>query len=136
MADNLLTKQPPNVNLINTNKYSLVFPTLPHISWFIYSLNLPGVSTTSPTVETAFVATKRSGDKLIYEPLTITCLADEDLRGWQEAYDWLVGATFPRFFSQYIGQKNLNTNLFPSQKLYSDGILTIRTNANNPNLQL
>ena len=131
--NNILTKQPDNINLLNSNKYSLTFPTLPHINYFIYSLILPGVSTIAVPVGTPFTATKRHGDTLVYEPLTITVLADEDLRSWRETYDWLVGLTYPTKFKEYIGHYGLDTTKFPKQMLYSDAALIIRTNSENPN---
>lgn len=134
--NNILTKQPDNTNLISTNKYSLVFPTLPHINFFIYSLILPGVSTNAAIVGTPFVDTKRHGDKLVFEPLNITCLVDEDLKSWRECFDWLTGLTYPKNFNQYIGHYGLDSTQFPNKRLYSDAELTIRTNANNPNIKV
>jgi hypothetical protein len=103
---------------------------MPFLKYFCQSINLPGVATSAVSVETPFSATYRHGDKLVYDAFTVTVLIDEDLRVWEETYNWLRALTFPQEFRQYYR----NTN--GKQVAYHDGILTVNTNANNPNIRI
>jgi hypothetical protein len=61
--------------------------------------------------------------------MNITIIVDEDMRVWEETYNWLQALTFPKEFRQYFRNSN------GRQTAYHDGILTINTNANNPNMR-
>ena len=125
-ATSVLTQIPDNTSFLQTTKFTFVIPNLPFAKYFCQTVTMPGVSTTEALVPTPLSDTFRTGDKLNYDPLTITFLIDEDLRVWEESYQWLVSLTKPVQFGQYR-QK------FPEK--YYDAILTINTNANNPNLR-
>ena len=121
--------QPENTSFLQANKFTFSFATLPFLKYFCQSVNLPSVSTSPVTVDNPFSATYRHGDKLVYDQLMVTVIIDEDLRVWEETYNWLLALTFPREFRQYWR----NTN--GRQSAYHDGVLTINTNANNPNVR-
>jgi hypothetical protein len=67
---------------------------------------------------------------MTYEPFSLSFLIDEDIRVWEETYKWIVSLTRPESGDQYI--KNVNKDVSP----YQDGILTINTNANIPNIRI
>lgn len=79
---------------------------------------------------TPFSDTYRHGDKLVYEPITLTVIVDEDLKVWEETHNWLKALTSPTNFEEY---RRIKSRIIPA---YYDGILTINTNANIPNLRL
>jgi hypothetical protein len=56
-------------------------------------------------------------------------LVDEDLRVWEETYNWLRSVAMPTKFEEYAKHYN------PDNPIYYDGILTINTNANIPNVR-
>lgn len=118
---------PTNTNNLQTNKFTFIIPTLPFASYFCQSITFPGVSTSEVPVETPFSVTFRHGDKLIYDPLTITFLVDEDMRNWEETYNWMKGLTFPNNGREYTQQKK--------KGLYSDGILTVNKNSQTTNIR-
>ena len=124
-----LTKIPENSSLLQTTKYSFVIPELPFAKYFIQKVRLPGVSTTAVEVPTPFSKTKRHGDTLVWNEFTMTVLIDEDLRVWEETFDWLKSLTKPTRFEEYHHRK------VSLKELYYDGILTINTNSNIPNLR-
>lgn len=125
-----LTRIPENTSFLQPTKFTFSFTTLPFLKYFCQSVNLPGVSTSPVAVETPFSATFRHGDKLVYEPFTVTVLIDEDLRVWEETYDWFRAITFPKEFRHYWRNSN------GRDTAYHDGILTVNTNANNPNIRV
>lgn len=121
--------QPANSSFLQGNKFTFSFATLPFLKYFCQTINIPGVSTSPVTVDNPFSNTYRHGDKLIYDQINVTIIIDEDLRVWEETYNWLMALTFPKEFRQYYR----NTN--GRQTAYHDGILTVNTNANNPNIR-
>lgn len=131
MVDN----QPSNLSLLNTNKYQLVFPAQPNLNFFAYSVTLPGVYTNAAPQNSPFVDMNRHGDKVSYDPLTLTVLVDENMEVWRNMWAWLKGLTFPKNFSQYIKNNNPDPDLPKGNGLYMDAILIVNTNANNNNLR-
>lgn len=125
----LLTKIPENTSFLQPTKYSMEFPTLPFLRYFCQSANIPSISTSAVTVSSPFADMKRHGDKLVYDQLVVTALIDEDMRVWEEIYDWLQALTKPDRYEQYV-------RFYERQKdPYHDSVLTINTNANNPNIR-
>ena len=129
-TQSVIAKVPSNVSLLQPTKFTFMIPEMSNLVYFVQNINLPGISTSEVPVETPFSSTFRHGDKLVYEPLNITFLIDEDMRTWEETYNWLVALTFPKKYDQYGKIKG------QSKKLYYDAILTINNNANLPNLRI
>jgi len=127
-----ITRMPQNTSLLQTTKYTFSFPNLPFLNYFVTQVNIPGISTNEVTVATPFSETYRHGDKLVYEPLTVQILVDEDLRVWEETHNWLMSLTFPRRFEEYA------TNQARQQykDKYYDSILTLNTNSNIANMRI
>lgn len=128
-TQSVLTQIPENTSFLQKTKFTFVIPELPFARYFCQSVNLPGVSTTEINIPTPFSDTYRHGDKLQYEALAMTILIDEDLRVWEETYNWLKSLTFPHRYSEYV--KNSR-----NKEPYYDGVLTINTNANIPNMRI
>lgn len=120
---------PENTSLLQPTKFSFVFPTLPFLNYYFQTCSIPGVSTSPAPVETPFSNTHRHGDKLVYEVLTISALLDEDIRVWEESYNWIRSLTFPKEFPEYVKFRDAKNSP------YHDGLLTVMTNANIPNLR-
>lgn len=125
----VLTKIPENTSFLQGNRFSFIFPTLPFLRYFCQSVMIPGVSTSPVPVSSPFVNTYRHGDKLVYEELTVSAIVDEDLRTWEETYNWIQSLTKPDKFSQYIRYRDKKA------APYHDGELTINTNSNVPNIR-
>ena len=123
---------PQNTSILQSTKFTFVIPDKPFLKYFCQTVMMPSISTTEVMVPTPFANTYRHGDKLVYDPFTITAIIDEDLRVWQETHDWLVSLTKPQNFQQYA-RKTIKDVMTP---LYFDGYLTINTNANNPNIRV
>lgn len=126
-TESILTTIPQNTSILQPTKYTFIIPDLPFARYFCQTVSIPGVSTSEVAVPTPFVTTYRHGDTLVYDTFSINALIDEDLRVWEETYNWLVALTKPRDFRQYA------TNV--GRERYYDGILTVNTNANNPNIR-
>lgn len=127
-TNSVITKTPENTSILQTTKFTFVIPELTFARYFCQTITLPGVSTTAMTVSIPFSTTYRHGGSLDYEPFSINAIVDEDLRVWEETHNWLTSLTSPVTFRQYATNVN--------RQKYYDGVLTINTNANNPNIRV
>ena len=89
------------------------------------------------------------GDVLTYEDLTITFIVDENLENYVEMHTWLTAIGFPENTKQFSDFRSATSNVAtntrgeskdigdvkastPERAMYSDAVLTILTNKNNP----
>ena len=128
--ESFASNTPQNTSILQLTRFTFIIPDKPYLKYFCQTVGIPSVSTGAVTVTTPFSNTYRHGDKMEFEPLTITAIVDEDMRIWQETYDWMKGLTRPSSSEEYL-RKNLNDKT----PLYFDGFLTVNTNANNPNIR-
>lgn len=132
MATELLTvNTPENTSILQSAKFTFIIPDKPFLKYFCQTVQIPSVSTSEIAVPTPFSNTYRHGEKLNYDALTISALMDEDMRVWEETYNWLKSLTRPTSFEEYP-RKSVRDVQIP---LYFDGYLTVNTNANNPNIR-
>jgi len=137
-----LTRNPTVKDLMQSTKFRLVFNRLPNVTFFCQTATLPGVSLTEVPRNTPFIDLYSPGEKLIYDPLTVSFLVDEDLRAWQEIHDWIRGMTFPTDFKEYRDLDLLNPNTISRSKSprgfpqFSDATVSIYTNKNNPHIRI
>ena len=128
---------PSDQNLFQGSKYQLTFIRLPYVNWFLQDINIPGIETHAASQVTPFIDAPLPPDKMTYESFSMTFLIDEQLWSWTTVSDWLKGMTFPDNFEEY---KNLSLQqqlqLGSKTPQYSDAILTIFSNKNNPILSL
>jgi hypothetical protein len=129
-TESFLTTIPDNTSFLQTTRYTFVIPNLPFARYFCQSINLPGVTSNEVEVPTPFSNTFRHATKMSFEPFSITFLIDEDLKVWEETYKWIVSLTRPESNKQYIKYRDENASP------YQDGILTLNTNANIPNMRI
>jgi len=137
----VLNRNPINTDLLQSTKFRVTFSRLPGVTYFCNSTNLPGISLTEIPMPTPFVELYLPGEKAIYDTFNITFLVDEDLRAWTELHDWIRGATFPTKFEEYVNlaRTNPGANIRAASvrpPVYTDAILTIFTNKNNPNFRV
>ena len=67
-----LIQIPDNTSFLQTTKFSFVIPNLPFAKYFCQTVTLPSITTSEALVSTPFSDTYRHGDKLTFDPLTIT----------------------------------------------------------------
>lgn len=129
-TETFATKIPENTSLLQSTKFTFIFPNLPFARYFCQTVSIPGVETSPVAIPSPFADTYRHGDKLIYQDFTINAIIDEDMRVWEETYNWIKSLTKPESYEQYARYRNNKADL------YFDAILTINTNSNNPNLRI
>jgi hypothetical protein len=129
--ESLLSNIPANQNPLQQHKFVFVIAQLPTCSYFCNAVTMPSVSTNPVLQPGPALDVWRHGDRLVYEPISITFEIDEDLRNWEEAYKWMYGVTDPsisRQINTYEKQKQ--------KKLYYDGILEVNKNSNVANFRV
>jgi len=127
--DNRLQGTPTNQNYVHPHKFRFNIPGMNFQNYFCQSVVMPAVSTNFAQ-QTAMgrADVKRHGDKLVYDPLNITFYVDEDLRSYEEMYDWLRALTTPHSFSEYAPHVR--------EDIYKDATLSILNNSNLANIQI
>jgi hypothetical protein len=132
-----ISTNPTNQNLAQPSKFLLSFDRLPNLTFFCTGVNLPGISMGEAVQQTPFIDAPIPGDKIVYDTLEISFLIDEQLTSWMGIHDWMIGLGFPESFDQY---KNLplqqRIQMKHEKPQYSDAIITIYSNKNNPVLQV
>ena len=122
----LFTEQPDNINYLSPVGFRFSIEYIPKTNWFLTSVNLPGISLGEINQPTPLMPTQVPGNDLVFDPLNITFLVDEDLQNWRELYDWLIGLGFPNDYSEYKNQKE-------NEQIYSDATLSILNSHMNSN---
>lgn len=130
-TESALTSIPENTSLLQPTKFTFVVPDLPFATYFCQEANIPGISTNPVEQPNPFTSVWRHGDKPVWGDLSLTVLVDEDLRVWEETFNWIVSYVKPTDFAEYR-----NRNGQQRSPVYHDGVLTINTNANLPNLRI
>jgi len=129
-TESFLTTIPQNTSFLQSTKYTFVIPTLPFARYFCQSINLPGVTSNEIEVATPYSSTYRHPTKMAFEPFSISFLIDEDIKVWEETYKWIVSLTRPESNKQYVKYRDKEASP------YHDGVLTLNTNANIPNIRI
>lgn len=133
----ILTRNPENVNQLQSSKFQVIFPRISTVTYFCQEVNIPGLETTPAVHPTPFSDFPIPGDKLRFGEFKMEFVLDEELWSWQILHDWIRGFTFPCSFEEY---RNLNrqslTTIHKEKPQYSDANLTILSALNNPKVKV
>jgi hypothetical protein len=132
-------RTPENTNFLQQTKYTLTFPRLNNVTYFMQELNMPGLSINELPRNTPFIDLYVPGNKLSYDTFKVTFIIDEELRAYQDVHDWIRGVTDAKNFDEYTRLGRLAekaTGMLPKQPQYADGIATIYSALNNPKIRL
>lgn len=130
--------QPTNLNLLDPINFQFRIDRLPHVNYFIQSINIPSVSTGQADIPTPFIRMPMVGDHITYGLLSATFRLDEDFNNYIQIYNWIRAIGFPETFQENADwirdQGKVPTN--PHAAFYSDGTLVILTSQRNPNIEV
>jgi hypothetical protein len=132
-----LTRTPQNTNLLQPTKFILTFDRLGTTQYFCQSVNLPGVSVGQAPINFPSVTVYSPGNQIAYNNFNITFTVDEELKTWQQLYNWFLSFAAPAG----TDERNLRSDLQneykkQNKKEYSDATLTILSALNNPILRV
>lgn len=86
----------------------------------IYSINIPGITLGNIVQTTSMRGLNRPGDSLEFNDLNITFILQENLSDWLTIFNWIMDCRNPT-------RENI-------EEIYTNGILNILTNKNNPSI--
>lgn len=125
---------PINTNHLVPNSFLIQITRTDTLSFFAQRVNLPGLSISNPKQQNPFTAIPVPGDHASWEQLQISFMADEDLKNWEEIFNWYTGITFPRDYQQFIDQANdaLGSKPRSEVNMYAQITITILNNHKLP----
>tara|TARA_B110000444_G_scaffold230197_1_gene237233 strand:- start:125 stop:751 length:627 start_codon:yes stop_codon:yes gene_type:complete len=149
---NAYSRQPSKQDYADPTKFKFSIVKLPKVEYFCTQVNLPGIAIADNYSQpTPFRDIPLPGEKLTYEPLSVTFLVDENLENYQEIHGWLRGLGFPGGHAEFKKLLDGGADRFPTSKsstlgdagrvkfnapdtggLFSDATLNILTSKNNP----
>ena len=110
-----LTEQPKNINPLSDVQFRFDVAALPNTSFFIQTVNLPGIALEAQTVAVPQLQNvSRHTGIITYEALDITFMIDEYLKNWQEIYEWMIG----------------------EESKYTTAVLTLVSSSMNPTMEI
>jgi hypothetical protein len=106
--------------LVVSDGFKMIFARAPNVQYFLQTFSVPSVTVNEAVIPHGKYNAYLPGDRIEYEPLTITMLVSEDMDNFKEIYDWL----------------NRNINLNSQQDKFDDMTIYILTSKNNPNKKM
>lgn len=139
---NWQSTQPTNLNYLSPVNFELMIEKIPKTRYNCVGATLPSINFSEATFNTPLaVEALLPGDKITFDPLTVRFIVDEDMKNYQEIYDWIMrlgpGIDTADYKSLTNSQQTV-TGGFSSadfQQMYSDCMLIINTSSNNANLE-
>ena len=144
-----ISRQPSKLDYTSPTQFRFLINQLPKVEYFTTEANIPGITLGEVDFKTRLKAIPLMGDVLTYEDLTITFIVDENLENYVEMHTWLTAIGFPENTKQFSDFRSATSNVAtntrgeskdigdvkastPERAMYSDAMLTILTNKNNP----
>lgn len=115
-----------NLNFLSPLGFRFVMNRAPNIEYFCQAATLPTISMVETIQTNPFNNIPRPGDRISYEPFTLTFRVDEEMKNYLEIFNWITGLGHPENFNQY---KKLESS---RSGVYSDGSMIILSSNNNP----
>ena len=131
---NAYSRQPSKQDYADPTKFKFSIVKLPKVEYFCTQVNLPGIAIADNYSQpTPFRDIPLPGEKLRYEPLTVTFLVDENLENYQEIHGWLRGIGFPGGHAEFKKLLDGGADRFPTSTkptpdtggLFSDATLNL-----------
>lgn len=133
---------PASQSYAQPTKFQLVFDRIANTVFYCTSVNIPGLDLGTTLQATPFIDLNVPGDKITFEPLSVTFLVDSKYYAWTDIHQWITGVGFPERFEQYKNlladsrrprmANNATTGIRPP---YSDASLIVYSSKNNPILR-
>ncbi len=144
-----IDRQPDKLDYLSPTQFKFNIHQLPKVEFFTVSAQIPSISMGNAVMPTRLVDLPMMGDKITYDPLTISFICDEFLENYLSLHEWITGIGFPKSTDQF---KNFraSTSATPSttrgtsqdigdtqpataaRAMFSDASLTVLSNKNNP----
>jgi hypothetical protein len=128
-----ISRTPDNTNLLQPTKFLLTFDRIPGVVYFCQEANIPGLSLTPINVPSPAIDYHVAANKVNYSMFNVKFMVDEKVESWKNIYDWLMSIASPHGTdvrnTLTEKQNQFKAGSFPN---YSDAVLTVLSNLNNP----
>ncbi len=130
----VINRQPSNPNPLQSHVGTLVLKRTPNLTYFVQDIQLPGVNLSPAVVWTHRDRIPHPGDSFSRGLLSIEFKIDEDLKGYDEIYDWMVGLVAPNNDEEYARLKNNDRKSLSNQEgIFSDLTVILNNSSHKPN---
>ena len=139
---NWQSEQPTNLNYLSPVNFDLQINKLPKTRYFCTGVTLPGVNFSEALHATTLaINSYLPGDRIEFDPLNVKFVVDEDMKNYQEIYNWIMdlgpGRDTDDFRDLVDSRENVN-GVFSSadfENMYSDATVIVNTSSNNANVE-
>ena len=139
---NWQSDQPTNLNYLSPVNFDLQINKLPKTKYFCTGVTLPGINFSESLHSTTLaINSYLPGDKIEFDPLNIKFVVDEDMKNYQEIFNWIMAlgpGDDTEDFRDLVGSTKNATNVFSNasfENMYSDATIIVNTSSNNANLE-
>ena len=132
-----LTNTPTNRNFLSPLNFRLVLQKAPLLNFFLQSASIPGLTFAGNIImPTPLVDIPIPGERLVYSPLTVSFMVDEDMTNYLEIFNWMVSLAAKDLqpFARYQAQTSIEPDVNSRDR--SDIKLMILTSSKNPNIEV
>ena len=132
-----LTNTPINRNFLSPLNFRLVLKKAPLLNFFLQSASIPGLTFAGNiTMPTPLIDIPIPGEKLVYLPLRVSFMVDEDMTNYLEIYNWMLSLATKDIqpFAQYQAETSIQSDVNSRDR--SDIKLMILTSSKNPNIEV
>ena len=84
-----------NRNFLSPIGFKFTISRLRGVDFFCQSASIPSVSMGTYEQGTIYNKIPQPGDELVYEPLSLRFLVDENMKNWYQVHDWMREITTP-----------------------------------------
>ena len=131
---NWQTDQPTNLNYLTPVNFDLLIQKLPKTRYFCTGVNIPSINFSEALMDKKLaIKSALPGDKITFDPLTVKFVVDEDMKNYQEIFNWIVNIGAPSDHSQFNQRERADgLDMKGDRNLYSEIQISILSNKNNP----
>lgn len=132
-----LTNTPTNRNFLSPLNFRLVLQKAPLLNFFLQSASIPGLTFAgNVSMPTPLLDIPIPGEKLVYTPLTVSFMVDEDMTNYLEIFNWMLSLSAQPLqpFAKYQAQTAIEPDVNTRDR--SDIKLMILTSSKNPNIEV
>ena len=139
---NWQANQPTNLNYLSPVNFELMIEKIPKTRYNCVGATIPSINFSEATFNTPLaVEALLPGDKITFDPLTVRFIVDEDMKNYQEIFNWIMSLGPGRDtddFADLVGSTKNNRGTFSNASfdlMYSDATLIVNTSSNNANVE-
>ena len=110
-------KQIANRNYMSPVGFKLILTKTPKVDFLCQSANIPRISMGTAIQPTYLKDIPVSGDKVLYDDLSVRFLVDEKMENYLAIYKWITGLGYPESLDQY---QQLKKDDFRTDRIVGD----------------